>query len=424
MKLLALTTFFVFVVVGSAWTQALDILPTRQIVVEPTITPPATCTLTNKLHEQDDRFNDFNNLYVASRETVWSEKRANKDQIFQGPDREIVLKTLDLVNCEISFVTVRQHGTMLVSPAGWDIRMLERPNGIVFNAWNTAYQIVSPGNHIVLKNKFPKSKSKKVREQVKNKNGKVIRTAYVNEYSLDEYIIYSPYSPDLRQPLLVEAGRNYIASVSAEASKYLRERGVVSKTQPGVLIADLPQLPQEFFERLPLLEQTDLFEFNLDPQESIDRVYVIVGANERDAYNATCSSAGACGLVQYTKTTWNNMRKAYKSAKLDEFEIGVRDHVQSMMAAMLLYDDNLANLKRRYGARILSDPHVEEYLTAAYNGAPLWVTNSITASLRAKIVDWMDSLSPTRGGLRKETRGYMVKLREMHRLGVPLKTGE
>ena len=387
-----------------------DLFPARQfsIVAEPIPVTTRTCLITEKIDEKDENF-DKHPVSVSATSTVWTEKRVNGSKPHREPDRDIILKLLNSETCEISFLTVRQTGTKIIAPAGWDIKMLERANGITFNFWNTAYQVVQPANHMVLKNKFPLYEDKTITVKVKNKAGKLVNQKQ-KQHVLKGHIVYAPYSPDLDKPELIAGGKNYIASIAGQAIKDLRDRNVHSRVQSG-LVADVKQLPQDHFERLPLLEQTDLFEFNMSPKESVERVYVITATNKENAYNATCSSASACGLVQFTRPTWNALRKYYPEAGLISFEEGARNHVQSMTAAVLLYDYNLADLVRKYGRDILNDPKLEEYLAASYNGKPARVTKSITAAVRANISDWMESLTAKAGGLANETRGYMVKLR-------------
>jgi hypothetical protein len=119
--------------------------------------------------------------------------------------------------------------------------------------------------------------------------------------------------------------------------------------------------------------------------------------------------------VQFTPRTYSDIRKFYPAAGIEnDFRAGAGNHVNSIMAAILLHDNNLAPLVKKFGDRILDDPDLEKYLASSYNGAPKWVYNSLNATISKGFTDWVTVLSPTRkdskGGLRKETRDFMTKL--------------
>jgi len=214
---------------------------------------------------------------------------------------------------------------------------------------------------------------------------------------------------------LVQAGENYLKSVVAKAFDTLRERGVKSKSFPDKLVADVEALSPRFFERLPLLEQGDFTEFQLDPQKTAERVLIILGANQENAWIHTCNRSDACGWVQFTPKTYRNIRTGYSAAQLIvDFEDGAGNHLNSIMAAILLHSDNLDVLVKKFGGKILNDPQLEKYLAASYNGAPKWVSNSLNATISKAFAGWITALSPTRkdskGGLRRETRDFMTKL--------------
>ena len=102
----------------------------------------------------------------------------------------------------------------------------------------------------------------------------------------------------------------------------------------------------------------------------------------------------------------------YPSARLvTDFVSGAADHVNSIKAAILLYDYNLRGLIKSNGQKVLQDPRLEEYLAASYNGSPSRATKSLSASILSSVADWIDALTSKKGGLASETRGYLVKLR-------------
>ena len=274
----------------------------------------------------------------------------------------------------------------------------------------------------MLKNKYPDVNEKTQKVTVKDKTGKK-RTISKKFYTVEEFV-YSPYSGELHTPELVEAGREYLKSVVRTAMADLKDNHVSSRAIVGQMVADIPALSPSFFARLPILEQTDMTEFNTDPQTTVDRVLVLIGANKGVAFKKTGSKAGALGWVQFTPTTYKSIRKAYPTAKLiADFEIAAADHLNSMKAAILLHDYNLDGLIKKFGNKILVDPKLEEYLAGAYNGAPKWVNNSLRATILKGLSDWINALSSTRkdslGGLRNQTKEYMVKIRYLQEKGLP-----
>ena len=46
-----------------------------------------------------------------------------------------------------------------------------------------------------------------------------------------------------------------------------------------------------------------------------------------------------------------------------------------------------------------------------YGGAPGWFYKPLTASILGGIQDWVNALTSKTGGLKDETKGYLVKLR-------------
>src|SRR3989338_2396476 len=354
------------------------------------------------------------------RKGLWDEK----DQVCKAvarkrsTDKEKALG-LKLLNTETGGVAViavqtriTADGVSIVAPDGYQIEIVERPNGIRWNWWNTLYRVVTPENGVVVKNNYPREETEMVSRVVKGKVRKEPKKVVRG-------FLYVPHSEffelEENRSVLVQAGENYLKSVVAKAFDTLRERGVKSKSFPDKLVADVEALSPRFFERLPLLEQGDFTEFQLDPQKTAERVLIILGANRENAWKHTCNRSDACGWVQFTPKTYRNIRTGYPAAQLTvDFKDGAGDHLNSIMSAILLHSDNLDVLFKKFGDKILNDPQLEKYLASSYNGAPKWVHNSLSATISRGFSDWITALSPTRkdsrGGLRKETRDFMIKL--------------
>lgn len=392
-----------------------EMIPVNTVFIEnsPLYSLPASPSwnLLDKLQEKEDELLKTP-LWIGVKEIAFYENRiAGNGSItkkkLRDEERDIALKILNIDSGEVRIIKIRitidsKNGLRVVSPAGYKIDIPARVNGIRWNKWNNVYQITEPQDWIVLKNKYPERvNSKKVEER-----------------------IYSPYSPEIHRSELVEAGREHLHSIVQKAFKDLKDKKVYSKAVPGQLVSDVPALSEEMFSRLPLIEGMDFSEFKDDPNKSYERVLVLIGSNGNNAYYWTESSAGARGWLQYTPKTYRDIRKAYPAAKLDvNHKTGASDHVNSMEAAILLHDSNLATLVKKFGVKILEDQKLEEYLAGAYNGAPVWVHNSLKATIAKGLSDWMNALSPTRkdslGGLRNETKGYMLKIRYLQERNLP-----
>lgn len=389
-----------------------------QIIVTPTPTPVATpiptpsWTTAQKIIEAKNLLKDVSLTvgdkpiaYTETRYTSVNGKLAPTVKNFKEPEKQIALAVLNTQSGQIQIVTVTKRGSELIVPSGFNIDILQRPNGIIWNGWNTAYKINIPEHSVVIANVYPDETDTKVARKVKGK------TVYSTQRTI-KYQLYSPYSPDLHSSELVKSGQDYTASVIEKAFNDLRVAGVKSRAISGKLVSDVFTYHADFFDRIPILEQTDLTEFQIDPQNTIERVKVIIGANQDQAFILTCNSSSACGWLQFTPGTYANIVKSYPSAKLiKDFKTGAADHLNSMKAAILLYDENLRGLILAHGKEIINDPKLEEYLASSYNGAPRWVHKTLQASILSGIQDWIDALTSKTGGLKDETKGYLVKLR-------------
>lgn len=360
-----------------------------------------TWSLGEKISEYDKELEEIE-LAVGSEDITYYENRITlngrvpvvNEVRRTDPEREIALKLLNTQTGDTEIIKIVKHGGELISPPGYSIEIRERVNGVRWNAWNTHYAVLEPASTIVIKNKYPIIK--------RERGGRVI-----------EEFMYTPYSEELHTPEMVEAGRTYIQDSVVSAFNTLHARGAQSQSTPNTLVADTKILSPDFFERLPLLEQSDFTEFLYDPSRIAERVLVLIGLNRENAFAQTGSIAGAFGWIQFTEGTYHYIRRLYPEAQLiEDFETGAADHLNSMMAAILLHDNNLEGLMDRHGDAIVSDPRLEEYLAASYNGSPLTASKSLTASILGRLDDWINRLRP-------ETKGFLAKLRYLQENELP-----
>jgi len=334
-------------------------------------------------------------LQVGSEKISYTEKRVLSDggkvtvseQKFKDYEREIALVLLNEKTGKLDVIKIVKRGGQLVNPPGYQIQIVERMNGIRWNHWATQYKVISPKNLVVLLNKYP----------IEKDGGEV------------EYFIYSAYSDDLDKPALIEAGAEYLDEVVGQARQELRQNGVMSKAVPNKLVVDV--LPADYYKHLPFLEQSDSLEALANSEWTTKRILGTLGYNKDKAWTMSSNFAGANGWIQFTDNgsrgrpgTYTTIARQYPNALLDpDFRRGAANHVNSMKAAMLLHDNNLALLVNKFGNGILTSQHLEEYLAAAYNGSPSHVVKSIAKS-GILTANWY-------GSLMTETKGYIAKLR-------------
>jgi hypothetical protein len=387
---------------------------TTAVISESTKITDNKINILEKINEKDDELIKVP-IAVGPKEITFYENRIsllNNGKLsvvkkkFTDKERILGLKLLNVKTGEVRVIKVKTQitndGVKIIAPDGYNIEIIERPNGIKWNFWNTFYKVNTPENFVVIKNNYPIEEIITIKKVVKGEAVKETKKTVKG-------FLYVPYSDFLEQEeyknILIKIGKEYDKYVVEKAFKLLREREVFSRSFPGKLVSDVEALSSRFFERLPLLEQGDLTEFAFEPQKTVNRVLIILGSNRENAWTRTCNRVDACGWIQFTPGTYNQIKNYYPKAKLiSDFKKGAADHINSMMAAILLYDYNLADLVRNYGESITQDSRLEEYLAAAYNGSPKHVWNSLNATLGKSYSDWTKHL-------KTETHGFIFKLR-------------
>jgi hypothetical protein len=195
-------------------------------------------------------------------------------------------------------------------------------------------------------------------------------------------IIYTPYSSALLQTELVEAGKHYLLEKIRQARQELGQ--VASRAFPGMSLASTSGFSDEDYFNLILTEQMDpgrfrsiaagTWEFN-EQQESelnrlAERILVIIGANQEDAYSFTGNYASARGLTQFTPMGMSVVWSSYPQAGIPrDFREATSQHLSAIKAEICLLDHDLAGLAMSHSALIGSG--MEMYAAgAAYNGGP------------------------------------------------------
>lgn len=355
-------------------------------------------------------------LRVGSVAYSYSEIRASSQRTYSDVTKDIALRVLDLDTCQTEVVVISKAYTnpatskrsttyqaTLTAPVGWTIKPLRRANGIQWNAWATEYEIIYPTRKAVIEVKYP---------VVENPGKKTQKNTFIT---------YTPHSSEVRTPEVVTSGVEYLSLVASRAYAELREQGVRSKAFPTMLVSDIASFDQSHQVRLALIEHLDMTEFILDPSWTLRRLLTVVGLNREGTAGYTCSPASACGLMQFTPPTYKQVHATYPDAKIiKDFSLGARDHLNSMKAAILLHDLNLASLMKAFGPNIAKDPKLEEYLAAAYNTGIRRVINVVRAAQAKRSADWAQARGVQ--GLLAETKGYIAKLRYIASHPAPMRT--
>src|SRR5436309_324599 len=210
-------------------------------------------------------------------------------------------------------------------------------------------------------------------------------------------IIYSPYSSALLQPELIAAGREYLLDTIDQARSELE--GVPSRALPELSLDKAAAFSNEDYLNIVLVEHMDPGRFSSitagdvalsaekerDVARLAERILVIVGANQEDAYRFTGSYAGARGLTQFTlmgmRVVWDNYPGAGVSR---DFLKATSDHVSAIKAEICLLDHDLAELSQDYPDLVASGSG--KYAAgASYNGGP----SRVRYGLQNVGVDWL-----------------------------------
>ncbi|MBI4158127.1 MAG: hypothetical protein HY505_00685 [Candidatus Yanofskybacteria bacterium] len=367
---------------------------------------------TKEITYYENRYTILPNVALADcekKKNLWDEENSVCKVVSRkrstDKERTIGLKLLNTETREVTVIAVKTkitiNGVSIVAPNGYQIEIVERPNGIRWNWWNTLYRVVSPENSVVIENLWPREEMVPVTRVV---NGKLKKET-------KKIVTGFPYVPhsefferEENKSVLVKAGTDYDKNIVFQSFEKLRKYGVISRAFPDKLVADVDALSPRFFERLVLLEQGDLTEFQLDSKKTVERVLIILGANGENAWIYTCNRSDACGWIQFTPRTYRSIRTMFPTAKLmPDFRTGAGDHLNSMMAAILLIDYNLADLLKRYGPKILEDPDIlQRAYAGTYNGNPRHVWAALDADFGKVVISWTKYL-------KKETHGFLFK---------------
>ena len=186
--------------------------------------------------------------------------------------------------------------------------------------------------------------------------------------------VYTAYSPELDTEKMRDAGMDYLHHLQRLAYDHIKDHDVRSHVTPGETVAD--KIPTSTVLRLMITEHIDPLHMRyVGIEQCVHEVLVTIAANRGHAYAYARSSAGALGLPQFVEDSYQMVRANYPKALLEpNFERGMSDLPNAVMASVLLLDLELTNLPARYVKQITdSQQKFVAFLAAGYNRNPVHV---------------------------------------------------
>jgi hypothetical protein len=186
--------------------------------------------------------------------------------------------------------------------------------------------------------------------------------------------VYTAYAPELDTRKMRDAGMDYLHHLQRLAYDHIKDQDVRSRVTPGQTVAD--RIPTSTVLRLMITEHIDPLHMKyVGIEQCVHEVLVTIAANRGHAYAYARSSAGALGLPQFVEDSYQMVRANYPKALLEpNFERGMSNLPNAVMASVLLLDLELTNLPERYFKQITdSQQQFAAFLAAGYNRNPVHV---------------------------------------------------
>jgi hypothetical protein len=192
-----------------------------------------------------------------------------------------------------------------------------------------------------------------------------------------EEAVYTAYAPELDTKKMRDAGMEYLRHLQHQAYNRIEDHDVRSHVAPNETVAD--RIPTSMVLRLLITEHVDPLHMKyVGIEQCIHEVLVTVAANQSHAYAYAKSSAGALGLPQFMEESYQMVRDNYPKALLEpNFELGMTDLRNAVLASVLLLDLELTHLPRNYLKKVTeSSQQFAAFLAAGYNRNPVHVVQT------------------------------------------------
>lgn len=321
---------------------------------------------------------------VGTRRVRIGRRRYTEVPVIGVVGREMAISVVD-PNGKIHIVRgiKRDKGLDVLTP-GY-ILSVRRDNG-----FNSDIAVISPSGGKVLAVKYPVLNDR-------NRFGAVDPVIQA---------VYTPYSPEIKTPEVLEHGIKVQDEFIDKAYKRLKERDVYSFAFPGRKVSEV--IPKDVLIILLANEHIDPGEFKSAGHTRllVEQVLTTIATNEEKAYAYTISPAGAFGLVQMIPSTYALLLRKYPTARLNpSFGQGMADPINAVMAQVLLCDSDWQTIRN---VQEIDKDKIGPYLAAAYNGGVGRVLNI----LRHEETEWMDEPNSDRRPTMTITRKVPVKVRQ------------
>jgi hypothetical protein len=221
----------------------------------------------------------------------------------------------------------------------------------VDNFINTHFRVTSPDGYIVFAQRRP----------VRVKDGW-------------QEAAYTAYAPELDTKTMRDAGMEYLRHLQRLAYDHIKDQDVRSRVAPNRTVAE--NIPTSMVLRLMITEHVDPLHMRfVGIEQCIHEILFTVAANREHAYAYSRSSSGALGLPQFMEDSYDMVRNEYPKALLEpNFEAGMTDLPNAVLASVLLLDLELINLPRDYLKQFAkSTQQFTNFLAAGYNRNPVHV---------------------------------------------------
>jgi hypothetical protein len=189
--------------------------------------------------------------------------------------------------------------------------------------------------------------------------------------------VYTAYSPALDTKTMRNAGMEYLRELQRQAYDRIKDHDVRSHVAPNLTVAD--KIPTGIVLRLMITEHVDPLHMKyVGLEQCIHEVLITLAANRSHAYAYAKSIAGARGLPQFMEDSYQMVRANYPKALLEpDFELGMSDLHNAVLASVLLLDLELTRLPRDYLERFTnSSQQFTAFLAAGYNRNPVHVVQT------------------------------------------------
>jgi len=225
---------------------------------------------------------------------------------------------------------------------------------VVDNFINTHFKVTKPEGYIVFAQRRP------VRSKGTYEEG-----------------VYTAYAPEMDTKTMRTAGMDYLRHLQRMAYNKIEDHDVRSLVTPNLTVAE--KIPTSMVLRLMITEHVDPLRMRyVGIEQCVHEVLFTIAANRGRAYAYAKSSAGARGLPQFMEESYQMVRANYPKALLEpNFERGMGDLRNAVLASVLLLDLELTHLPKEYLERIVSSsPQLAAFLAAGYNRNPARVAKT------------------------------------------------